>query len=485
MYIAEYRDSNLRFPGNTENGSEMMSMAGKQGLDLTEGSIGKKLILFSLPLLAGNLIQQLYNTVDAIFVGNFIGKSASAAIGTSHFMISFLVCFFAGMAVGSGVIASQMFGAKNSEGLDQAVHSSVALSLAGGFVLMAVGYAVVPLYVRVIGTPVSLRPDALSYLRIYFLALPWVSLYNQCSGVIRALGDGKTPMMAQLVGGIINIGANYLFIRVFRNGINGVAWATLISQCIASFIVIRRLTQLDGRYALRLKKISFHLPTLKRIVAIGLPAGGQYLVISLANAVIQYYINALGEDAMAAFTAYFRIEVLLFYSPLMALGHAVMYFCGQNKGAGRIDRARRGTMQGLIITVGLALLCAAIVLPSGGVLFRIFNPDDTVIAIGKQVIRITFPVYFLYSTMQILGDSLRGLGESRGPMLIIAINICVVRTILLMIIAPRYPDVRGVAVTYPITWVISVISMSVYYIHYHRKLRGSERSSSGKQEAER
>jgi len=433
------------------------------------------MILFAIPLLAGNLIQQLYNTVDLIFVGNFIGKSASAAIGTSHFMISFLVCFFSGMSVGSGVVIAHLFGGRDYPGLNRAVHNTVALSLLSGIILMALGYAVVPLYVRLINTPESLRGDAIGYLRVYFLSLPWVSLYNQSSGAVRALGDGRTPMFAQLIGGLCNVGADYLFIRVFANGINGVAWATLISQSIAALIILLRLSQLDDRYAFRLKRVAFHLPTLKRVMAIGLPAGGQYLLIVLANAAVQYHINALGEDSIAAFTAYFRVEVLMMYSPLMALGQTVMYFCGQNQGAGKLDRARQGTARGLLIAVALAIVSAAAALPLGGVLFRIFSKEPAVIAIGRQVIAIAFPLYFLYSVTQILGDSLRGLGDAKGPMLVTAFNICVFRTLLLMLIAPRYPDVRGVAVTYPITWIVTVICMTIYYVRYQRRNRPKER----------
>jgi len=436
--------------------------------DLTEGPISKKLVLFALPLLVGSLVQQLYNTVDLIFVGNYIGKSASAAIGASSLLITCLVGFFGGMGVGSGVVIAQIFGAKDYNKLSRAIHNTVALCLAGGLALMALGYAIAPLFIRWINTPESIRPAAVGYLRIYFLSFFSVISYNLGSGVIRALGDSRTPLYAQLVGGLTNVAMDYIFVRVFANGIDGVAWATLISQSVAALFILWRMTKLDEEYAFRVKKIAFDLPILKKVLRIGVPAGTQSLVITLSNVIAQYHINSLGEDAIAAFTAYFRVELIV-YLPIVALGQAIMTFAGQNKGAGNMERVRKGTLYCTLMSMALAAVTVAAALPLGGVLFRVFNKEASVIALGRQIIGVTFPFYCIYSILQVLGDSMRGVGRAKGPMLIIMANICVIRTILLFLIVPRVQDIRGVAVAYPITWALTSICMAVYYFRYHKE----------------
>ena len=291
--------------------------------------------------------------------------------------------------------------------------------------------------------------------------------YNLGSGVIRALGDSRTPLYAQIVGGLTNVVMDYIFVRVFPNGINGVAWATLISQSVAASFIIWRLTKLEDAYALRFHKIAFDRPILREVLRIGIPAGAQSLVITLSNVIAQYHINSLGEDAIAAFTAYFKVELLI-YHPIVALGQANMTFSGQNKGAGNMERVRQGTLRCTLISMALAVVTAALALPLGGVLFRVFNREASVIALGRQIIGVTFPFYFIYSILQIVGDSMRGVGKARGPMVIIMTNICVIRTILLFAIVPRWQDIRAVAVAYPITWALTAGCMLVYYIHYHK-----------------
>ena len=263
---------------------------------------------------------------------------------------------------------------------------------------------------------------------------------------------------------------NFIFVRVFKNGINGVAWATLISQSVAAAFILWRMTRLDEQYALRFRKIAFDAPILKEVLRIGIPAGSQSLVITLSNVIAQYHINSLGEDAIAAFTAYFKVELII-YLPIVAMGQATMTFVGQNKGAGQMDRVRKGTLRAMLMSMALAAATAAIALPCGGILFRAFNKEASVIALGRQVIGVTFPFYFIYSVLQVVGDSMRGVGKAKGPMLIVMTNICIIRTILLFAIVPRVMDIRGVAVTYPITWTLTAICMSIYYLRYHRGLK--------------
>ena len=441
--------------------------------DLTTGTIWKRLLFFAIPLLLSSLVQQLYNTVDLIFVGNMINKSASAAIGASSLLITCLVGFFGGMSVGSGVVISHIFGAKEKEKLSRAVHNTAALSIAGGILLLVIGYFFAPVYLRLLNTPAELKVSAVSYLRIYFLSLISMFLYNLGSGVLRALGDSRSPLYAQAAGGLANVIMDYLFIRLFENGVDGVAWATVVSQTVAAGFTLYHLMRLDPVYSLKLRKVAFDKPVLKEVIRIGIPAGTQSLVITLSNVMAQYHINSFGEDAIAAFTAYFKVELII-YLPIVAFGQAIMAFSGQNMGAKNYRRMREGTRICLAMSMALAAVTSVLALLFGPQLFRIFNKEAPVIETGCRIIGITFPFYFIYSILQILGDSLRGAGKVKQPMYIIMVNICMIRTCLLFLIAPRVGNVRGVAVTYPITWALTAVCMTVYYMKFHRKLRKEE-----------
>ncbi len=450
--------------------------------DLTKGTIWKKLIIFAIPLLLSSLVQQLYNTVDLIYVGNLLGKNQSSAVGTSSLLITCLVGFFGGMSVGSGVVVSQAFGSKDRAKLRRAVHNTLALSIWGGLLLTVIGWFVAPLYLTLVRTPDEIAPEALTYLRIYFLSFVSIMSYNICSGALRALGDSKNPLIAQAIGGVVNVGMDALFLAVFEDGVAGVAWATLISQTVAAGYVVWRLTKLEGDIALKLKDVRIDKPILKEVLAMGVPAGAQSLLITLSNVMAQYQINGLDVDAIAAFTAYFKVELIL-YLPIVAFGQATMTFVGQNMGAGNLRRVRIGTRTCLIIAACVTAICSMPALAFGAQLFRIFNKEPEVIALGVQIIGVTFPFYFIYNVLQILGDSIRGTGKTQPPMLIVMINLCIIRTILLFILVPRYPDVRTVALTYPITWATTGASMAVYYLCRHKKLKQASQKQAQMEES--
>lgn len=435
--------------------------------DLTKGVIWKKILLFAIPLLLTSLVQQLYNTVDLIFAGNILGKSASSAIGVSSLLVTCLIGFFGGMSVGSGVVISNIYGAKDKESLKGAIQNAIVLSIIGGFIIMVIGYFFTPYYLKLIDVPKELQISAEGYLRIYFFSSISIVTYNIGSGVLRALGDSKTPLYAQFIGGITNVLMNALFIIVFNNGIYGVAWATLFSQTIATIFVLYNLTKLDESYALTFNKIKFDIEILRKIITIGIPAGIQSLVITLSNVMVQYQINSLGEDAIAAFTAYFKVELII-YLPIVAIGQAIMTFTAQNAGAKKYDRVREGTKQCLVIGIIIAGFLSIFSLCFGRSLFRVLIKEPNVISLGLDIIKITFPFYFTYVILQVLSDSLRGIGKIKEPMIIIMVNICIIRTILLFIIVPRVMDIRGVAITYPITWILTSACMAAYYLQYHR-----------------
>ncbi|EHQ89621.1 putative efflux protein, MATE family [Desulfosporosinus youngiae DSM 17734] len=430
--------------------------------NMTEGAIGKQLILFALPLLAGSLIQQLYNTVDLIFVGQLLGKEAAAAVGASSLLITCMVGFFTGMSVGSGIVAAKCFGVGNYRELGRIIHTGVAIGVFGGALLMAVGYIFAPVFLRWLNTPEDIFIQATGYIRIYFLSLIPLVGYNIGAGILRALGDSKSPMIYQLVGGLTNVAANALFICLLGWGVKGSALASLIAQGLAAALVFFHLSRLDEAYRLRPRQIRIDRTAGGQILAVGIPAGIQAMVITLSNLIVQYNINSLGVDSIAAFTAYFKVELFI-YLPIMAYGQAATIFTGQNFGAGKLERVKRGTRVSLWAGIITTVVLSGLVLIFARQAFALFSNDAGVIELGRKLAFTTFPFYFIYLVMEVLAASIRGTGKALPPMLIILTNICILRIALLSIMTVIAPGIRGIAIVYPITWASTALCMFVYY----------------------
>ncbi|AKA67644.1 MATE family efflux transporter [Clostridium scatologenes] len=435
----------------------------KKNANLTEGIIWKQVLFFALPLIAASIIQQLYNTVDLIFVGNYLGKEAAAAVGASSLIVTCLVGFFTGMSVGSSVIIANIFGSGKKGKVKDAIHTAIGLSFLGGIVLFIIGYIGAPYFLKWMNVPQEILKPAVSYIRIYFLSLISLITYNMGSGIIRAMGNSKTPMYIQLVGGIVHVLMDAVFIVIFENGVNGVAWATFLSQAINAVLILYYLKHTDSEYRLQFKKIRIHKEVLLPILKIGIPSGLQSIVITLSNVFAQYHINSLGVEAIVAFTAYFKVELPI-YLPIVALGQAITTFSGQNMGAGNIERVKKGAKVCILMGIGITIVSSTLLLIFGRQAFGIFNHDRVVIDYGIRIIRTSFPFYWIYVILEVLGDTIRGAGKATPPMVIILSNICVLRIVLLFVIMDFYHDVRGVAITYPITWAIAALCMLVYYL---------------------
>lgn len=435
---------------------------GDRSADMTAGIVWKQLILFALPLFASSLIQQLYNTVDLIFVGRILGKDASAAVGASSMLVNCLVVFFTGLSTGTGVVVSRYFGAKKYSDLKRTVHTAVAISLGGGVLLTVVGYFLAPYFLGWMNTPGEIHDQALGYVRVYFYSLTAIVGYNICSGVLRAIGDSRSPMIYQLIGGLVNVAANYLFIYIFKWGVKGAAAATLVSQTMAAVLVLIRLTKLNEAYKLQFRHIAVNAAITKEILVVGIPAGIQAMATSLSNLFVQYHINSLGVDVIAAYTVYFKVELFI-YLPIMAISQASGTFTGQNIGAGRVDRVKRGKnvciIIGLCVTVGL---CAFMLFTSNQV-FSFFTAEKEIIEIGKSISKITFPFYFFYVFLEVYGSTIRGAGKSLPPMVIILTIMCVFRPALLKVMMHYFNNALCIAVIYPVTWFIAALLLGVYY----------------------
>lgn len=434
---------------------------------LTKGSVGKGILLFALPLLGSSLIQQLYSTVDLIFVGQLLGTKASAAIGASGLIVTCMIGFFNGMAVGTNVFAARHYGARRFEQLKKLIQTIFWTGIIGGFFLTVIGLVLSPVFLTWMGTPESIFPLAVRYLRIYMASMISVVSYNLLSGVLRALGDSRTPMLYQFFGGIINVFADFIFLYVFHMGVEGTAFATLFSQTFAAVGVMIHLYRLKEPYALRLRFSDCSLKEFTDILKVGVPAGVQSIIITLSNIIIQSQINTLGVTSVASFTVYFRVELII-YLPIVALGQAVVSFIGQNYGAGNWERIKKGNrlciFGGSLITFAACILLI-IAMP---VILNVFTKDAAVAAQTLEIVKVTFPFYFFYTVLECFSSNLRGFGKAFLPMIVTVISFCGFRIVALFALMAKNPSSDKVALSYPISWGIAAAAMAILYVRNNR-----------------
>ena len=434
---------------------------------LTKGSVGKGILLFALPLLGSSLIQQLYSTVDLIFVGQLLGTKASAAIGASGLIVTCMIGFFNGMAVGTNVFAARHYGARRFEQLKKLIQTIFWTGIIGGFFLTVIGLVLSPVFLTWMGTPESIFPLAVRYLRIYMASMISVVSYNLLSGVLRALGDSRTRMLYQFFGGIINVFADFIFLYVFHMGVEGTAFATLFSQTFAAIGVMIHLYRLKKPYALRIRFSDCSLKEFTDILKVGVPAGVQSIIITLSNIIIQSQINTLGVTSVASFTVYFRVELII-YLPIVALGQAVVSFIGQNYGAGNWERIKKGNrlciFGGSLITFAACILLI-IAMP---VILNVFTKDAAVAAQTLEIVKVTFPFYFFYTVLECFSSNLRGFGKAFLPMIVTVISFCGFRIVALFALMAKNPSPDKVALSYPISWGIAAAAMAILYVRNNR-----------------
>lgn len=437
--------------------------------DLTRGPIGRQLLLFALPLLGASLIQQLYNTVDLLFVGNLLGTNATAAVGASSLLTNCIVGFFTGLSIGTGVIIAQAAGEQNRGKIHKAVHTAMGLSLAGGVIMTLLGLLLSRRILVWMNTPGEILEEGLLYIRIYLLSMIPLFVYNMNAGIIRARGDSRTPMLIQLLGAAVHVVLDAVCMGFLDMGVDGAAGATVLSQLIAAGCSVVYLARRKDEYRLSLKEMKIDRRILAGILNLGIPAGLQNMVITISNIFVQTAINGLGVGVIAAFTAYFKVELLI-YLPIMAFGQAATTFVGQNLGAGEKGRLKKGVNVCIAMGIVFAVAMAAILLLMGDVVFGLFNSDREVIEMGMRIIRVTFPFYWLYVLLEIHADALRGIGQSIPPMVLIMLCICVFRTVLLFAFNSIWGSLEAVAAVYPCAWMAAAVCLSVYWMKVRKKL---------------
>lgn len=429
---------------------------------LTQGKIWKGLLLFAIPLFGTSLIQQVYNMVDLMFVGQLVGKEASAAVGSTSLFIACVVSFFNGIGIGVGVVVAHHYGAKEEKKVSQTIHTAAWLTVVGVILVAAIFWFATPGLLPLMNVSGQVETMAQEYMRTYFLGIFTVISYNVSAGILRALGDSRRPMIYQLIGCGANILLDALLIGTFQMGVVGAALATVLSQLLAALCSIRCLWHLPENYRLRLSQIGLQPAIAGRILKIGIPAAIQSMLISFANLMLQSQINLLGVNSMAAYAAYTKVEGMLYY-PQWAVGQANTMYVGQNIGAGQVKRAEQSTRIALLMDIGIMIVVGALAVILAPWLFRLFATDPDVVALAVKTGRTTYWLYFLYGFVEVLAGALRGSGESFGPMLITILNMCGVRLIVLRILMCYVHTLNQVALVFPITWVTTGLSMVLYY----------------------
>ena len=431
---------------------------------ILEGSIPKNIMLFFLPIWFGTFFQQLYNTADAVIVGNFVGKQALAAVGgPTGTIINLLVGFFVGMSSGAGVVIAQYYGARNMEKTRTAIHTAVAIAIAGGLLLMVVGIPLSPLLLKAMGTPSDIIGFSTVYIRIYFAGSVFNLVYNIGAGILRAMGDSKKPLQFLIISSIVNIVLDLIFVIFLNTGVMGVAIATVISQIVSAVLVILTLINMPDDKRLVLKEIFIDKPMSREIFKIGVPTGLQSVMYSISNVIIQSSINSFGTDAVAAWTAYGKIDAV-FWMTINSFGITATTFVGQNFGARNFARVKSSIKTSVLLS-GTATIALSVMLYTGAGLFlSFFTRDTVVIEIGTHIMQSLVPFYISYVGIEILSGSMRGVGDSIIPMIITVVGICLLRIAWIFIAVPLNPVLDVVLFSYPVTWVVTSLFFILYYL---------------------
>lgn len=439
-----------------------MKGSGSKAKRMTEGSIFKCLLYFALPLMVGNFFQQLYNTVDSIIVGNFVGKEALAAIGSVDSIINTYIGFFVGLSAGAGVVISQYYGASDDENVHKAVHTTIAITL-----IMAIGTTIISLFttdifLRISRVPSDVWPEAETYLGIYFLGLVGLLIYNMGSGILRAVGDSKHPLYFLIFSALSNTVLDIIFVANLRLGVAGAAYATIISQALSALLVLYTLIKTNDCYKISFKKIRIYPKLLKQIFRIGLPTALQMMVTAFSNVFVQSYINSFGSAAMAGYSSYNKIDKVCLL-PLQSIGLAITTFMGQNIGAGNSERAIKGVKTATRMNVVTAIVLLTFLWVVAPYLIYIFNQDEEVIHYGTIFLRTMSPFFLCVAYNQIHNGALKGAGNTKIPMIIMMSCFIVFRQIYLFVISRVINTPIAIALGYPLGWLLCTIILSIYY----------------------
>ena len=434
----------------------------RMDLDMTEGNIWMHMLRFSIPMAIGLLFQQMYNTVDTLVVGQFVGQQAQAAVGSTSPIINTIVGFCAGLATGASVVISQRYGAHDNEGLSNAVHTTVALTFAVSLIATLLGQLIITPMLRFMQTPEDVMPESGCYLSIYFGGISGILFYNLGSGILRAVGDSRRPLAFLILSALLNTALDLLFVLVFGMGVDGVAYATVLSQALSAVLIMITLTKEKGNYGIRWRKLRIDRQSLSMILRLGLPSSIQSAITAFSNVFVQSYINYFGSACMAGYGIYSKIDAFALI-PVQSISMSSTTFVGQNWGAKQPARARDGvrkaTLMSLVSTAVLGILVYILAKP----LLRFFSPEAEVIEYGMRFIHIVTPFYIMICFNQIYAGALRGIGDATMPTVIMLASFVAFRQIYLAVTRALGAGFIAVALAYPVGWILCSTLLLIRY----------------------
>ncbi len=435
----------------TENKSKLM----------TEGSIWKNILLFSVPLILGNLLQQLYNTADSIIVGNFVGSNALAAVGSSGSPIFLLIGFSQGIAVGAGVVVSQFLGARDRQGAHISVHTSLALATILGAILTVGGIAISRSLLTAMNTPAEVLEDAVTYMQLYFGGVLFSVVYNMAAGILNAAGNSRRSLLYLGCASGTNILLDLILIAGLKMGVAGAAIATDISQLVSCVLSLRFLMRVDADYRVTAREVRVDRKMAAKIIRVGLPTGIQNMVISLSNILVQASVNGYGAAAMAGFAAYMKVDGFNIL-PIMSFSMAATTFVGQNFGAGQIDRVKKALWVTMALSFVYTVITGTLLLLAQDPIMHLFTGDETVVAFGQQAMHYFCPFYWLLGILHGLAGTVRGTGKSVPPMVVLLVSLCLFRIVWIRFALSAFQGIDGVFILYPVSWALGAVLMILY-----------------------
>lgn len=443
--------------------------AKKYEIDMCNGPILPKLVIFAFPLMLSGILQLLFNAADIIVVGRFAGSESLAAVGSTSSLINLLTNVFIGLSVGANVLVARYYGSQSKKDLEETVHTSILLAVIGGVILIGVGLSLAAPLLEMMGTPEDVLPLSVLYIKIFFVGMPATLLYNFGSAVLRAVGDTRRPLYFLLTAGVINVMLNLIFVIKFSMGVAGVALATVVSQCISACLIIRCLVVSEADYRLSIRKLRLVPDKVRSIVRIGLPAGLQGAIFSISNVLIQSSVNSFGSVAMAGNTAASNIEGFV-YTAMNAIYQTALSFGSQNFGAKNYKRMAKIQLYclGLVTIIGLVLGNGAVFF--GRQLLGIYSSDQTVIQYGLNRMQIIATTYCVCGLMDVMVGGLRGMGCSVIPMIVSLTGACALRVVWIYTVFAVYRTLPVLYISYPVSWAVTFLAHVVTYVIVRRRM---------------
>jgi len=430
--------------------------------DMTEGNIWRHMLRFSVPMAIGLLFQQLYNTVDTLVVGQFVGKEAQAAVGSTGPIINTIVGFCAGLATGASVVISQRYGAHDDEGLSKAVHTTVALTFLLSLAATAAGQLIIMPMLRFMQTPEDVIDESSRYLSIYFAGIAGILFYNLGSGILRAVGDSRRPLAFLVISALLNTGLDLLFVLGFGMKVDGVALATVLAQVFSAVLILLALSLEKGKYSIRWRSIRIDRRSLGQIVRLGLPSSIQAAITAFSNVFVQSYINSFGSACMAGYGVYGKIDAFALI-PVQSISMSSTTFVGQNWGAQKTKRAREGVRTAIVMSIVSTAVLGLTVFIFARPLMNLFSPEEDVIDYGVRFIRIVTPFYLAICFNQIYAGALRGVGDATMPTVIMLVSFVAFRQVYLAVTRALNAGFVAVALAYPVGWILCSTLLTIRY----------------------